>query len=273
MRAEPLPIVAAIRERHSVRNFLGPLSPEGQSVVTQALTESLSLRRPFGTNVDVADHPPGLGRLGIISNEAGWLLAKVPTDVTDTSRSFVDLGFILHEAVIRLAQRGIATVVNGAFNTGVAERSTPGFKVVLAVAYGEDAGHPGLVSRLFSWVSGSRTRFPFDRLFFNGERGVPFHEDECAGLLEIVRLGPSALNKQPWRLVIIGEAVHVFNAGSQSFTWFDIGIALSGIHLFAVTNGSEGQLEFAAVGDPPACPLGGTYVITATVPALRRAPQ
>lgn len=271
MRAEPISIVAAVRERHSVRNFRGPLPPEGQSIVTQAITDSLSLRRPFGTNVDVSSHPPGLGRFAVISDEAGWLLGKVPADVTDTARHLVDLGFILQAAVIRLAQHGIATVwIAGTYNAALAERSTPGFKVPVAVAYGEDAGRPGLVSRLFSWMSGSRSRLPFEQLFFDGRNGRPFTEDAgaYAGLLEIVRLGPSAVNKQPWRLVIVGDAVHVYTVSAQAPAWFDIGIAIAGVHLFAAANDAEKDVEFTVVDEPPASPLGGTYVITVTVPAL-----
>jgi nitroreductase len=213
--------------------------------------------------------------MGVISNEAGWLIGKVPASVTDSWRHFVDLGFVLEEAVIRLTQLGIGTVwIAGTYNAGLAERSTPGFKVPVAVAYGEDAGNPGFVSRLFSWFSGSRTRLGFDQLFFDGDSGIPFQEDSVrwGGLLEIARLGPSAVNKQPWRLVIVGDSVHVFNAGTQPHSLFDIGIALSGIHLFAVANNSEKEVEFAVVGDPPASPLGGTYVISATVPVLQSVP-
>jgi hypothetical protein len=115
-----------------VRRFLGALPPSKKEAVSQAISEVVALPRPFGTNIEVADHPPGLGTLAVISNEAGWLIGKVPADVTDTRNHWVDIGFVLQEAVIRPTQHGIATVwIAGTFSSSLAEQSTPGFKVPL----------------------------------------------------------------------------------------------------------------------------------------------
>jgi hypothetical protein len=52
--------------------------------VTQAVAAASAVALPFGTNVEIADHPPGIGRF-VISNESGWLIGKVPADVADFS--------------------------------------------------------------------------------------------------------------------------------------------------------------------------------------------
>ncbi|MBN2394524.1 MAG: nitroreductase, partial [Anaerolineae bacterium] len=47
-------------------------------------------------------------------------------------------------------------------------------------------------------------RLPWERLFFNGAFGVPLDRDSTgpyATILEMVRIGPSASNKQPWRII------------------------------------------------------------------------
>jgi hypothetical protein len=266
MTTETLPVLDAIRARHTVRNFAGQLSAEKQSAVTQAITESLALPRPFGTEVEISIHPPGLGRLGVVSGEAGWMIGKVRAGIEDTRLHCVDLGFALHEAVIRLTQHGIATIWFGMYNADVAEKATPGFKVPGAVAYGEEAGKAGVFSRFLSWVSGSRTRLPFEQLFFDGANGRPFTEDTAGAqldLLKVVQSGPSALNKQPWRLLIVDTSVHVYNAGTQPWTAFDIGIALAGIQLYAASIGK--WVEFGVEAAPPSQPLGGTYVITVRI--------
>jgi nitroreductase len=264
---EVLPVLDAIRARRSVRNFLGPLPADKHGVVERAIAEALALPRPFGTNVEIASHPPGLGRLGMISNDAGWLIGKVPADAADTRVAHIDVAFVLHEALIRLEQHGIATVwIAGTFSPAVAERSAPGFRVPAAIAYGLDAGRPGLGARLASWMSGSRARLPFAQLFFDRASGQPFTEDtagDWAGLLGAVQAGPSAVNRQPWRLGIAGNAVHVYNAGTQAMALLDIGIALAGIQLWAGAVGKA--VAFSVVDEPPPMPLGGVYVVTATI--------
>jgi hypothetical protein len=121
------------------------------------------------------DHPPGLGRLGVISNESGWLIAKIPSEITDTRRHYLDVGFILHQAVIRLSQAEIGTVwVAGTFSSAAAEQSAPGFRVAVAVAYGEAGGKPSFITRVMRWFSTSSTRQPLEHLFFDGSNGRPF---------------------------------------------------------------------------------------------------
>jgi hypothetical protein len=62
-------------------------------------------------------------------------------------------------------------------------------------------------------IAGADHRLPWDRLFFDTELGTPLSR-EAAGAysepLEMVRLGPSASNKQPWRILKDGEAWHIF---------------------------------------------------------------
>jgi hypothetical protein len=263
---EVLSVIDAIRGRHSVRRFLGPLPPNKRDAVTRAITEALALPRPFGTNAAIADHPPGLGRLGIVSREAGWLIGTVPANVTETRLHILDLGFLLHEALIRLAQHRIATVWWGMFNPSLAERSTPGFKVAAAIAYGEDAGQQGMVICFLSWLSGSKTRYPLERLFFDGTNGRPFTEEnagEFLELLKVVQSGPSDINKQSWRLVLFGSVVHVYHASSSLVTLLDIGIALANIEAYSSSVGK--RVEYAVVSEPPASPLGGAYVVTVTI--------
>jgi hypothetical protein len=68
--------------------------------------------------------PPGRGRLGVILNESGWLIGKVGANVEDTRLHFVDLGLLLHEAVIRLTQRSIPTVwIAGTYSAAIAEQA------------------------------------------------------------------------------------------------------------------------------------------------------
>ena len=87
-------------------------------------------------------------------------------------------------------------------------------------------------------------RLPFEELFFEGSSGCPLtveKEGELAVPLKMVRLAPSAVNKQPWRGVIEDEMVHFYLKRSKGFgkegkldmQMIDMGIALCHFELAA----------------------------------------
>ena len=69
--------------------------------------------------------------------------------------------------------------------------------------------------------------------------------------LEMVRLAPSAVNKQPWRAVVCGGSVHFFKKGSKllasdslDLQKIDMGIALAHFDMTLREGGAVGR--FAA---------------------------
>ncbi len=92
------------------------------------------------------------------------------------------------------------------------------------------------------------SRLPFASLFFAGSFAAPLMENAAGRLqvpLEAVRLAPSAVNKQPWRVVIDGDRVHFYEKRSKGFgsgdgydlQKVDLGIALCHFALAAQENG------------------------------------
>jgi hypothetical protein len=80
-------------------------------------------------------------------------------------------------------------------------------------ALGYAADRPRLQDALVRRVAGADKRLPWAALFFDGEWGRPL-TSETAGAyadpLEMVRLGPSASNRQPWRIVRQGRRWHFY---------------------------------------------------------------
>lgn len=68
--------------------------------------------------------------------------------------------------------------------------------------------------------------------------------DKFAGPLEMARLAPSAVNKQPWRVIVTDNAAHFYLSRSKGFAhegkldmqMIDIGIALCHFALAAKEN-------------------------------------
>lgn len=89
-----------------------------------------------------------------------------------------------------------------------------------------------------------------DKLFFSGDFSTPLRRDDAGALwdiLETVRLAPSAVNKQPWRLVVCGDTVHFYEKKSKGFLSdavgdmqkIDLGIALCHFALSAKQQGAR----------------------------------
>jgi len=63
-------------------------------------------------------------------------------------------------------------------------------------------------------------RMAFEELFFDGSFASSLTKEKAGILcypLEMVRLGPSAVNKQPWRIVIADHAAHFYLKRSKGF--------------------------------------------------------
>lgn len=103
-------------------------------------------------------------------------------------------------------------------------------------------------------------RFDFEELFFDGSFEKALRKEEAgdlADVLEAVRLGPSAVNKQPWRIVLCGDRAHFYEKRSKNYVtgeWdiqkIDMGIALCHFDLTARENGKDTMLELCDPGIP-----------------------
>jgi len=104
-------------------------------------------------------------------------------------------------------------------------------------------------------------RMPFEELFFDGTWEKPLTAEQAGALaypLEMVRLGPSAVNKQPWRAVVMGDTVHFYLQRNKDFAVgqsgdmqkIDVGIALCHFDLAAQEAGLKPQFLLADPGLP-----------------------
>lgn len=98
----------------------------------------------------------------------------------------------------------------------------------------------------------SDTRVPFDQLFFKNNFDKPLYKEESgiwALPLEMVRLAPSATNKQPWRTVVEKDKVHFYEKKTKGYASedtgdiqkVDLGIALCHFEIAAQESGLKGR--------------------------------
>ena len=99
----------------------------------------------------------------------------------------------------------------------------------------------------------AREHMDDDMLFFHGDFHTPLTPETAGDLapcLEMVRLGPSAVNHQPWRLVKVDNALHFYLKRSKGYSsegrpdmqMVDMGIALCHFELMAKEKNISGHI-------------------------------
>lgn len=226
-----------IKHRRSVRSFSGEALRED---TLSALRESLAAaRNPYDIPIefrilDAAEH--GLTSavlVGAKTYAAGKLRFQPHAEEA--------FGFAFERFVLEADAMGVGTVwIAGTMNRDAFEK---------AMDMGEDEfmpcvtplGYPAEKMSVREAVMrkgvGADKRLPFPQIAFSGGFDRPL-EPEAAGalapLIEMVRRAPSAVNRQPWRLVVCDEAVHFYEKKDKGYVtprgWdmqkIDLGIAL-----------------------------------------------
>ena len=185
-------------------------------------------------------------------------------------------GFAFERVVLYAASRGIGTT----WIAGTMDR--PAFERAMALEAGEvmpcvsPLGYPAakmaLKESMMRKGVKADSRLPFPELFFAGGFDRPLTPEAAAPLgevLELVRWAPSAVNRQPWRLVLDGDQVHFYEKKSKGFVdksgWdmqkIDMGIALC--HFACGAEELGRRLEFRL--EDPGLPVPEDTVYVATL--------
>ena len=259
------PVTELITQRYSCRNYLEAPIDEAKCDLLRRFVGS-SRVGPFGTPVRfgviaATDEDPtalrGLGTYGFIKGATGYIAGAV----CHGEKNLEDFGYLMECAILFATDLELGTCWLG--GTFTKSRFASRFGVhdgeempaVTSIGYDAEQPHPqGSISR---HVANSKHRLPWERLFFEDQFGTPL-PPEAAGYhataLEMVRLGPSASNKQPWRIVRQGERWHFFIersflygprtlglVGIADMQRLDIGIAMCHFELSARELGLRGE--------------------------------
>ena len=107
-----LDLLDAFKERHSVRIFQDkPLTQDQKDIIRIVIAEANSLEIPFHSiGIEVSFTDPGLGNPSVIRNEAGFIVCKIPSGTAIEKTTIVDLCYIAHHVMMRIAQNRINTI-------------------------------------------------------------------------------------------------------------------------------------------------------------------
>jgi hypothetical protein len=133
-----------------------------------------------------------------------------------------------------------------------------GERVPAVTAVGYIADRPRALDPMIRRFARSDKRLPWRDLFFEGSFNAPLSEEQAGAYatpLEMVRLGPSASNKQSWRVVKKGASFQFHLARTEGYgqgrftkAWMaadmqrlDMGIAMCHFELAARESGLDGR--------------------------------
>ena len=215
------PVTEIITQRFSCRTYLDQPLEEAQR---KTLSEAAQAMRagPLGTAVrfrliastgnDTAALR-GLGTYGFVRGARGFIAGAA----AERDGWLEDYGYAMEELVLLATDLGLGSCwLGGSFTRSSFARAmeaAPGERVPAVAALGvmpdPEAARNGVIRRQV----GGGTRLPWESLFFRESFGVPLTPEAASPLstpLEMVRLAPSASNKQPWRIVLEGNSWHFF---------------------------------------------------------------
>lgn len=243
-------IQQAISIRKSIRTYKDePISEELKSELKKYIENAGA---PFDTkqrfiliDTDITDKKVKLGTYGVISGAKTFICAAVEPE----ERYEENLGYAFEKIILHATLLGLGTCwLGGTFNkSGFSE--VAGLKENEIMPVVSPVGYTGekrsLIDRALVMGAGSKNRKNWSELFFNKNFDTPLNKDEAGcfkDALEMVRLAPSASNKQPWRIVKDGNTFHFFlrrTTGYRGLIGFDIqrlDIGIAMCHFEAVIN-------------------------------------
>lgn len=245
-------ITGIIQSRISQRSYRPePLTGELLEKTEHIL--KISPAGPFHSDADfqlihkasAADQKIKLGTYGFIKGAQHFIAGKT----VPGPGAMVDYGYRLEWIILQLTTLGLGTCwLGGSFKRHEFARliqlnSNAVIPAVTPVGY--PAEKPSLKDRLIRFGAGSKNRKPWKEIFFENDFGQSLTKSTAgkySTALEMVRLAPSASNRQPWRIVKSGTQHHFFLHHKRGYTKItsavdiqkvDLGIALCHFELTA----------------------------------------
>jgi hypothetical protein len=259
-------VMDTIQSRRSVRTYTGaPLTGAQHAGIIAYLEE---LAQAYGVKLALLKNEyqdRKFGTYGMIKNPAAYIAAVCGRD----KEVLIQAGIALEKSVLRCTEMGLGTCwLGGSFNRGeFGTALTVGESEMIpaVISVGQSQGKERWLGGVVRYVAKSGQRKSYGELFFDGgfDRPLSLGGAPWSKALEMVRLGPSASNKQPWRVVKGSEALHFYLQHVASYEKMpydmqrlDMGIAMAHFELAMDEQAAGGHwqnIDPHLAGQPERC--------------------
>ena len=253
------PIEKTVKTRYSVRTFKNqPLSSDTRAKLESYIT---TLSNPFAAGVTfrmleskAAINEEKLGTYGMITGATDYFGATV----SPGNLALEGLGYEFEKLVLYAASLGLGscwlggTFTRSEFAQAMHVQDSDIFPAISPIGYPADK--KSLKESLVRKFVKADKREKWEDLFFNMNFSSPLSQTEAGDYafpLEMIRLAPSASNKQPWRIVKDGKSYHFYKTTAPGYSdklgfdvqLVDMGIAACHFHLAAMEKDLAGGFK------------------------------
>lgn len=253
-------ITEIIKDRISIRTYEPMMLDEKQR---HNITEYINgIEAPFSGSVrfKIVDNETSLnnniklGTYGVIKGASSFIASAVKLGELNLE----ELGYKLEKIILYATSLELGTCwLGGTFKKGEfskAMKLEEGEILPIITPIGYKAKSKSVVEKLMRKVAGSNNRKQWDEIFFDGGFDKKLTVKDSGifkDALEMIRLAPSASNKQPWRILkdknmfhfIICHAKGYSNSLGFDMQRIDMGIAMCHFDLTLKENGILGSFK------------------------------
>jgi len=241
-------LISAIKSRRSVRTYDGRvLDPETREKLIAFMRETAN---PFSLPVEIKflDAKEYSLQCPVACGVDLFVAGKIE----HSPNSSLAFGYSFESFVLYAQRLGLSTVwLGGTMNRSAFEKAMELAEneiMPCASPIGYAADKMSIREAMMRKAIKADERLPFEELCFKGSFSNPLTSESAGELalpLEMVRLAPSAVNKQPWRMLVCDKSVHFYLKRSKGFNYsqkldmqmIDMGIALCHFALAAHEKG------------------------------------
>ena len=215
------PVSHLIHKRYSCRTYQDLPISNSDLAVLEDFTAACQIG-PLGNQArfkvvaaQEGDSPSlkGLGTYGFIKNPTGFIIGVSE----EKSGALEDFGYLMETILLRATDIGLGSCwLGGTFTRSrfSSQMNLQDGEIIPAVAsIGYPADQSVWVDKTIRAGARAHHRLPWENIFFTNEFGNPLNPDDAGNYhepLDLVRLAPSASNKQPWRILKIGMDWHFY---------------------------------------------------------------
>lgn len=246
-----------IAKRYSARNYQAVKIDN--TTIDQIKQYGKAIVGPFQEKVrfeivdqsDINNKDGKIGTYGIIKGAPSYILGFVEKGEHDLEQ----LGYAFEELILYLTSLELGTCwLGGTFNKkgllqNITLRENEVLPAITPVGYIKNKKH--LLDSAIRLIAGSDKRKSWSEVFFKDSFDMPLEKEEAGNYeaaLEMVRIAPSASNKQPWRILKKGDNYHFYLQSTKGYSKtfgyniqkLDMGIAMCHFELTAKESGEKG---------------------------------
>ncbi len=222
------PVSELIKKRYSCRTYKDlPLSPADLTLLENFTKRCQEGRfgNPIRFQIAAASEEDvhslkDLGTYGFIKNPAGFVVGSV----VNQPFALEDFGYQMELIILRAVELGIGSCwLGGTFTKSRFSRLmdlNKGENIPSVISIGYPADQKAWMDRISRIYAGADRRLPWNEIFFSDTFTQPLSHaqaEEFQKPLELVRLAPSASNRQPWRILKRGDLLHFFLKRTKNY--------------------------------------------------------